>query len=95
MGRPVFAATRGGDPIEEILQRTRRTETRLTQLMIAMNVETQAQKASFYEDADGQARILVPSRHTPLKEILDSIPDRWQGMIDVYIGVDRVLTIDR
>lgn len=80
-------------PGDELLSRTRRIETRLTQLMIGLGIETQAQRPLFSEDSSGHGRLIVPSRHSPLKEILDSIPDDWHGPVRVFVGADPVLTI--
>lgn len=76
---------------EEILSRTRRIETRLTQFMIGMGVHTQGQKPSF-DQASSQVRI--PSMHSSLQELLDSIPQGWQGPIRVCIGDKQLAVIE-
>lgn len=77
-------------PEVETLQRTRRIETRLTQLMIGLGIHTDAQKPVF---DDGT--LLAPSVHSSLKEIIDSVPADWQGPIRVFVGSTLVTTICR
>lgn len=74
----------------EVLSRVRRIETRLTQLMVGLGVPTQAQKPKF--DA-GSRTVTVPSIHSSLQEILDSIPEGWQGPVHVCIGSRQVATV--
>lgn len=75
-------------PEVETLQRARRIETRLTQLMIALNVSTDAQKPIF-----NNGSLIVPSHHCSLKELIDNIPRSWQGPVKVFVGTDLVATI--
>jgi hypothetical protein len=77
-------------PEVETLQRTRRIETRLTQLMIAMGVHTDAQRPIFNAGA-----LILPSAHCSMKEIVDSIPPDWHGPVGVFVGTDKVATIRR
>lgn len=74
----------------ETLQRVRRVETRLTQLMIAMGVRTDAQQPVF---ADGA--VTIPSIHASIKEIIDSVPPDWQKPVGIFIGTDQVAVISR
>lgn len=78
------------DPSNEMLSRVRRIETRLTQTMIALGVSTEAQRPVFDHGV-----ITLPSRHCSVKEILDIIPDTWDGPVGVLIGDDRVATIHK
>lgn len=75
-------------PEVETLQRVRRIETRLTQLLIAQGIHTDAQRPIFNEGS-----VLVPSIHCSLKEIVDSVPGNWQEPVSVFVGTDRVATI--
>lgn len=75
---------------EETLARTRRIETRLTQLMIGLGIGTKADKPVFNQEHN---TIRVPSMHSSLQEILDSIPEGWQGPIRVCIGTNEVADI--
>ncbi len=79
----------------EMLARTKRIETRLTQFMIASGVSTEHKKPVFDVGALGTdaARLRVHSRHTPLSEIVAAIPDTWPGPVEVLIGNDRIATV--
>lgn len=74
---------------QETLERTRRIETRLTKLSVAMGVHTQAQ-APEYKDG----KIYLPSIHTSLKEILDALPGDASGSTKVYLGDQLVARVD-
>lgn len=73
---------------EEILARTRRIETRLTQLMVAQGIRTEVSKPQFYPQSN---TVQVPSIHSSLQEILASLPHEWQGPITIRIGDTRVV----
>lgn len=74
-------------PTDELLARTRRIETRLTQLLIAAGIDTQVQRPVF--DAQ-QGRLRVPSIHSSLKEITASIPEGWTSPVELIIGGTRL-----
>lgn len=78
------------DAIRETLSRARRIETRLTQLLIGLGVSTESQKPEFKA-----GRLQLPSRHTSMQEIIDSIPKNWPDPVGVFIGNDQVAVIDR
>lgn len=79
---------------KEILSRTRRIETRLTQFMIAQGVDTFSQKAAFAPSQDSNVgHIAAPSGHCSIKELLDSVPEGWHGRVDVFVGGDRLTTL--
>jgi hypothetical protein len=82
------------DPQTEILQRTRRIETRLTKMMIGLGVATETQKPQFTGNDGGRARIVLPSPHSSLQEIASCVPPGWCGLVDVYLGGDRIVTLD-
>lgn len=82
-------------PEQETLSRVRRIETRVTQLLIAAGVGTQSQKPSFAILGLEGARLTLPSRHSSMKEILDNIPETWDGPVGVFVGTDRIATINR
>lgn len=78
---------------KELVQRVRRIETRLTQLMTAMGVPTSAQKPAFNKKPGEHPILLLPSPHSSLKEIADAIPDQHRGEhTQVWLGADRVGT---
>ena len=78
------------NPGRETLQRARRIETRLTQLMIALGVQTDTQKPYFNEGS-----IIAPSQRCSLQELIDSIPVSWQGPVTVFVGADRIAELRR
>lgn len=59
------------DTSNEVLDRTRRIETRLTRLIQAMGFDPGSQKPQ-YDEAEGVLH--VPSRHVSLQECLTAIP---------------------
>ena len=76
---------------QEILQRARRIETRLTQFMIGMGLDTMRQQATFKPGSPGQ--IEIPSRHTSIKEILSCLPPNSVGEVEVVIDGDLIATL--
>ena len=72
-------------PEQETLARTRRIETRVTQIAMALGVATQAQKPEFNPVTSS---VRVPSVHSSLRELLDSIPKEWKKPVRLYIGGD-------
>lgn len=78
---------------KEVLDRARRIETRLTRLCTHVGVNIPTQRPMFGTPPGQSARIVVPSPHSTLQEILDSVPEMWDGAVDVYLGADRVAVI--
>ena len=77
---------------DETLSRTKRIETRLTQLMIGLGVDTRTQKPVY----DAERNILtVPSIHSSLKEILDNLPENCHDDVAVCLGGNRVVWLNR
>lgn len=76
---------------DETLQRVRRIETRMTQLMVGLGVPTHAQKPKFSPGVNGQpAHVELPSPHSSVKEALDAIPAGWPELVKVVIGGDVI-----
>lgn len=83
------------DPIIEVRDRVRRLETRITQFLVANGIPTQSQKPRFIAGMpNGIARLELPSRHSSMQEILDNIPNTWDGVVGVFVGDDLVATIE-
>jgi hypothetical protein len=80
----------------EARQRLRRIETRLTQFMIAMGVDTKAQRPQFAHPGNGElaATVRIPSPHSSLKEITDSLPDGFSGPVKVLMGDECIAKLD-
>jgi hypothetical protein len=84
---------------DETLQRVRRIETRLVQTMVALGVDITTNKPEFipsmeFDNSDG-ASIVLPSPHTSMKEVLDNIPASWDGPVGVFVGDNKVATIQK
>jgi hypothetical protein len=90
---------RNTDPLKEILTRSRRTETRLTTLMIHMGLDAQGQKPVFQDNRaygeaiDKRSAMQLPSIDCSMKSMLAAVPEGFRGMIDVLIGTDHVTTL--
>lgn len=83
-------------PEVEILQRTRRIETRLTQTMIALGIPTDSNKPTFDPgNIQGAATVVLPSRHTSFAEVVAAIPDTFRGPVSVVVGGDKLGVLDR
>lgn len=77
---------------DQTLSRVKRIETRLTQLMIGLGVDTRTQHPQFDPDT---RTVQLPSIHSSTKEILDSIPENCHDAVDVYLGAQRLFTLYR
>ena len=75
---------------EETLSRVKRIETRLTQLMIGLGIDTRSQKPQF--DANLTV-IKLPSPHSSIKEILDSVPESCHDEVQVFLGNSRICLV--
>lgn len=75
---------------DEVLERVRRIETRVTQTMVAIGVPTSAQKPKFNAR---ESSILLPSPHTSTKEMLEHIPETWNAPVKVFVGDEQIATI--
>lgn len=77
---------------EETLARVRRIETRVTQLLVAMGVDTRARKPELDQ---GTSTMRLQSLHTSMKEIVDNIPANWHADVTVVFGGEIVLIVRR
>jgi hypothetical protein len=66
--------------IVEILDRSRRIETRVTKFMEANGFDTKVQRAVWH---DGQ--VIIPTPATLVKEIMTCIPRNWDGEVGIPI----------
>lgn len=77
----------------EVLARVRRTETRVTDIVKFLGIPDATKKPEIKEN-DGSYELHIPSQHVSLKELIDSIPDRWDGSaIEVILDGGFVVTI--
>lgn len=83
------------DPTLETLDRVKRIETRLTQLMIAQGIDTKARKPTFVPETTGglPAHVIVPSIHSSMQEILAAIPETTTHLIEVILGTKVVAMV--
>jgi len=83
----------------EELQRLRRIETRVTQMMVALGIDVGQKPVFKMVDVAGEKReaavVDLPSPHSSLKEVLDNIPASWDGPVGVFVGDRLVATIHK
>lgn len=79
-------------PDQELLERVRRIETRLTSALVALGVATPAQKPRFDPTL---GVIQLPSPHTSLKECLNCLPADWTGKVKLFIDDDYLGSFER
>lgn len=81
------------DAIQETLERARRTETRVTQLMTHFGVNPKGLEKPRFEAGSDRARIYPASPRNTLQELLDAIPVDWTSPVDVVLDRGVVATI--
>ena len=74
--------------LTEVLDRTRRIETRLTKYMEATGFDTKVRRPTF---ANGI--INVPTPATSLKDCLSVIPHDWRTPVTVIHKSDKLVTL--
>jgi hypothetical protein len=75
----------------EILDRTRRIETRITKIGRAMGIDVGGGKPIWIADS---ARIIIPSPNCSVGAIIDAIPvGRRSEEVDVFINDEYMLTL--
>lgn len=80
---------------DELTQRARRIETRVTEIAIALGVGQGAQKPEFIALSPRHGHLLLPSVHASIASILENIPEGISGDVDVFLGEKRLLTLRR
>jgi hypothetical protein len=68
----------------EVLQRSRRIETRLTRFIEAEGIATGIQRPWWMDD-----RVMLPSPMTTIDAILKCIPENWPDMVRVVLKEDQ------
>ena len=68
----------------EVLQRARRTETRLTRLLETEGIQTGIQRPWWMED-----RVMIPSPMTTIDAVLKVIPESWPSPVPVILKEDQ------
>ena len=72
----------------EVLQRSRRIETRLTRLLETEGIQTGIQHPWWAED-----RVMIPSPTTTIDAILKVIPEGWSKPAQVVLKEDQRHTV--
>jgi hypothetical protein len=75
--------------LNEIADRARRTETRVTKIANHMGIDAGGEKPSFNPVTH---TLTVPSRRTSLEDIIAAVPTMHQNMVRVVCGDDYMLT---
>lgn len=84
----------GNDPhttehkIDEIADRTRRIETRITKYIESQGVDTGVRRPTW-----SRGDVSVPSLDTSLRDILAAIPDGYPNDVPVYHKQAKIATI--
>lgn len=79
------------EPGQEMLDRVRRIETRVTKIGNAMGVDVGGGKPAW--DV-GRCRVTLPSPNCSIREIVEVIPERFAGHpVSVYVGDDHFTTV--
>lgn len=68
----------------EILQRSRRIETRLTRLLETEGIQTGIQRPWWMDD-----RVMIPSPTTTIDAVLKCIPENWPNQVPVILKEDQ------
>lgn len=74
--------------LQEIADRARRTETRVTKVANHLGVEAGGEKPV----CQG-GRLYIPSRRVSLEDIIAAIPRNPEGSVSVYCGDDYIVTV--
>lgn len=72
----------------EILQRSRRIETRLTRLLETEGIQTGIQRPWWMDD-----KVMIPSPMTTIDAILKVIPESWPDPVRVVLKEDQNLVV--
>lgn len=76
---------------QEILDRVRRTETRVTKIGNHLGIDVGGGKPAW---DSGQCRVVLPTSNCSLRECVEVIPEKFSGRpIDVYVGNEHFTTI--
>lgn len=68
----------------EILQRSRRIETRLTRLLETEGIQTGIQRPWWLDD-----KVMIPSPMTTIDAILKIIPEKWPKPVQLILKEDH------
>ena len=76
------------EQLQEVVDRTRRIETRLTRYLKEQGFDTHPARIVF-----SQGDVQVPSKDCTLREIISVIPEDWDGEVFVMLGSDHIATL--
>jgi hypothetical protein len=78
------------DPVDEILSRVRRIETRTTIIGRHLGADVGGGKPEWHN-----GKIIVPTPNCSLGELMKVIPSDWRGRFEVRVNDDYLFTGDR
>lgn len=79
----------------EELARLRRIETRVTNIAMALGVGVNTQKPEYYPPVGMlEGKLVLPSQHTALSEMLAAVPDNHIGPISLVFGGKTIAKIE-
>lgn len=81
-------------PEQEVLERVRRIETRITTLAIGLGVDMNTQKPEFDKQPGEHATLTLPSINSSLKEIMKAVPPGFTGRAVLVIGGETIGQIE-
>jgi hypothetical protein len=82
-GGPSFSSADRANLLE-VLQRSRRIETRLTRLLETEGIQTGIQRPWWMDD-----RVMIPSPMTTIDAILKVIPENWASPVQVILKEEQ------
>lgn len=75
------------DPVNEILDRVKRIETRVTIMGRHVGADVGGGKPLW----NGNGRVIVPTRNCSIGELMKAIPHTWRGNVAVQMDNDEYL----
>lgn len=72
----------------EILQRSRRIETRLTRFLEAEGIQTGMQRPWWTDN-----RVMIPSPTTTIDAVLKCIPENWPDEVEIILKEEQRLKV--
>lgn len=80
---------------EETLDRVRRTETRVSKIMLHLGIDLVAEKSTFSKEPGEHPVIQLPSPNVTLREVLAIIPDEHRSSyIRLRVGDETIGRLD-
>ena len=74
--------------MQEVVDRVRRIETRLTKYLKEQGFDTHPARITF-----DRGDVVVPSKDCSLREIISVNPEDWDGEVFIMLGPDHIATL--